>query len=299
MKATQETKKIMARTAVLAALLSLAACAPQSHNTESQVDSASTQSQGIISGDNVAANDPLVKSTVGIAVADSRGRGQVVCTGTLISKNMVITAGHCTAVTSDPRRMAIVFGGDLSAKTVQIRRVLGGRVPDQWPLLDADKQEKDWNDIAVLKIEGEAPAGFTPAVLLANKAALTSGAVITIAGFGVTDMKTQNQPKILQKAVVKLTDPKFADSEILFAQDDGKGACHGDSGGPAYMTIKGRSVLVGVTSRSATLAGAATCLDGSIYTSVAAHTAFIKKAVSDMNAKTFVAGQFIPRPRGF
>lgn len=297
MKATLEAKRRMLTTAVIGALLGLAACAPHAERMDYQTESAS-ESQGIIGGDDVAASDPLVKSTVALGMVDGVGFVQVICTATLISKNMVVTAGHCSSATLDPRRLVIIFTRDLKAKNAAIRKVLGGRVPAKWPLT-TDSQAKDWNDIAVLKFEGAAPAGYTPAVLLANKAALKDGMAVTIAGYGVIDMATEEMPDVLQKAAIKLTNSKFADSEILFAQADGKGACHGDSGGPAYVTVNGRAVLVGVTSRSATLAGGMTCKEGSIYTSVAAHIPFLKQAQTELNAKTFVAGEKIPRPRGF
>lgn len=290
MKAT--TKKVI-QTAVLGAMFGLSACAPHNEAAENYY-AADVASQGIVGGEKVAADDAISKSTVGIG-AVLQG---VICTGTLISKNLVVTAAHCTSTVSDPRRLVITFGNDISAKTLQVRKVLGGRVPAKWASLKVD-QDKDWNDIAVLRIDGEAPEGFAPAVLLANKAVLKDDLDVTIAGFGMTSMKPAKYSDLLLKAGVKMTNATFADTEILFEQTkDGKGACHGDSGGPAYITVKGRAVLIGVTSRSATEAGGMNCLEGSIYTSIAGHIAFLRQAAKELTAKSFVPGEKIAQPSG-
>ena len=290
MKAT--AKKVI-QTAVLGAMFGLSACAPHNEAEDYQTLDV-TSYQGIVGGEKVAADDALSKSTVGIGAAFQG----VICTGTLISKNLVVTAAHCTGTVANPRSLVVTFGNNIASKDLQVRKVLGGRAPANWAKVTAD-QEKDWNDIAVLRIEGEAPAGFVPAVLLANKAALKDDLEVTIAGFGMTSMKPAKYTDLLLKAGIKLTNAKFADTEILFAQTkDGKGACHGDSGGPAYITMKGRAVLIGVTSRSATEAGGLTCLEGSIYTSIAGHIEFLRQAAKELTAKSFVPGEKIAQPKG-
>lgn len=275
--------------ALLSTITMMAACAPQSEKAE--LINQDQSSQSIVGGEDVAAEDPLVKATVGIATRF----GGVICTGTLIAKNLVVTAGHCTGAVSDPRQMYITFGHDLNSKDIQVRRVLGGKSHEKWPLLKGG-QEKNWYDIAVLKFEGDVPAGFSPAVLLSNASVLKNGMEVTLAGFGVTSMQPKTTTDILQKTVVKLTNAKYSETELLFNQDEGKGACHGDSGGPAYVIIKGRAVLIGVTSRSATLKGGSTCLEGSIYTSVPALIQFLKQASIELNSKSFVPGKPIPNP---
>lgn len=289
MKATKGNDLLL-KAAVLIAFAGLAACAPKNQEAEIYQSSDASESS-IVGGEAVDAKDPLLKTTVGIAL---KGHG-VICTGTLISKNLVVTAAHCTMDLSKPSDLSVTFGNDTKAKTLQTRKVLGGRVPAKWPLLGAS-QKKDWNDIAVLKIDGVAPAGFEPAVLLANKLALKDGQDVTIAGFGLLNMIPEKSSNLMQKVVIKMTDSKYADSEVLFAQHEGKGACHGDSGGPALITVKGRPVLIGVTSRAATLKGGMNCMEGSIYTSIAAHIGFLKQASRELNAKTFVPDEPIPQP---
>jgi secreted trypsin-like serine protease len=274
------------------AVLSLA-CSPKSQTTNSQ-NLESEFNSGIVGGVAVRGNDTIARSTVGIA---SEYDG-VFCSGTLIAKNLVITAAHCTGVTADPRDMLIAFHPHQAKGTT--RKVLGGQVTKEWPMLDLQKDE-DWGDVAILRFEGSLPEGFTPATLLSPATAKTSlkpGMDIQLAGYGVTTMSPQPvDPKKLLKTTVKLS-RLFGQTELLFEQFEGRGACHGDSGGPAFAKIKNKWVLVGVTSRSATPLGGYTCLEGSIYTSVSGVSTFIKTTAQYLNSPDFVPGEKIPQPSG-
>lgn len=271
-------------------LLGLAACGPQSQTYSEALDA--DTSVGIIGGVAVQPNDAVAKSTVGIAT----GMHGVFCSGVLVAKNLVFTAGHCTGVTARPHQLQIVFGTDLKGRTEK-RKVLGGKVHPNWPKLTPE-QEKNWGDIAVLKFEGEAPAGFVPASILSSNAKLKNGMDIVLAGYGLTKMNPDIDPEKLMKVGVKLSDAKYSETEVLFKQHQGKGACHGDSGGPAFATINGKMVLVGITSRSATLAGGSTCLEGSIYSSVPGHISFLKSAAKYLNSAQFVPNEPLPQPEG-
>jgi secreted trypsin-like serine protease len=283
--------KVLKTSGILASLLTLvSACAPRSalqQSTSLDFDS------GIIGGNPVDAQEEMAKSTVAIGTMFSGN----FCTGTLVAKNLVVTAAHCTGLVRDPRMMIILFGSDLSKKnSIETRKVLGGQVPDAWPAL-TEGQTKDEGDVALLKFEGEAPAGFKPMRLLGNPEQLIAGMDVTLVGYGLTNMDPETDPKKLMKAAVKLSNPTFAKTEILFEQHEGRGACHGDSGGPAFAVINQKTFLIGVTSRSITEAGGNTCLEGSIYSSVAGQIEFLKKAARYLNSAQFVPGKPIPQPK--
>ncbi len=274
-------------------LLGLVACGgKQSHTLDAMIGT--QDSSNIVGGVAVAKEDPIAKHIVAL---EHQWYG-VYCTGILVKKNVVLTAAHCTGVGSNPRELNVVFGNDLNG-TLERRPVLGGKTTDKWPNLTIAEQNDlhaQWGDIAMLKFEGEAPAGFEPARILGNPERLQAGMDVVLAGYGLTAMPNSD-PMKLMKATVKLSNPTVTPSEMQFDQFEGKGACHGDSGGPAFTTINGKLFLIGVTSRSATEGGGNTCLEGSIYTNLATQTQFLVKTAKFLDSPEFVPGQPIAQPR--
>ncbi len=277
---------------LLPLFLGLSACdSRQSHTLDSMMGGFD-----IVGGEAVAKEDPISKHIVAL----EHPFYGVFCTGVLVKKNVIITAAHCTGLMEESSYgFNVVFGADLRGK-LERRKILGGKTTDKWPKLteaEITKIDAEWGDLAMLKFEGEAPAGFEPARILGSADRLQQGMDVVLAGYGLAAMP-DTDPMKLMKATVKLTNPKLTPSEIQFDQYQGKGACHGDSGGPAFATINDKLFLIGITSRSATEAGAETCMEGSVYTSVAAHIDFLVKTAKFLDSADFVAGAAIPQPKG-
>jgi secreted trypsin-like serine protease len=286
--------------AMVCLALGLAACAPAVQNSGTALSSFSGDA-GIINGKTVAESDPVAHSTVGLVIETSRGTA--LCTGTLVSESVVMTAAHCLAGAS---RGAVVFSLDLEKADERDARGISDALVHPKVDLSADKNS---NDIALVKFDGTLPRGYSPARLLASAKEIKTGMTVVLAGYGATGMNVsaakaesflkaskkpakprtpsrQPQPTgtpILRKVDVKLTNATYTQTEILFDMSaDGGGACHGDSGGPALATINGQLTVIGVTSRSATEKGGATCKEGSIYTNVGAFGPFIKSSIDKL-----------------
>lgn len=217
----------------------------------------------------------------------------VVCTGTLVTPRVVVTAGHCffdedgfeIAATS----YVVAFGSlDLTSPPNAdhlVTVVSGGPHPDYGigPRGDEtpsglDPTERDIGHLLLARDLVEVtPVGL--ATVTQTEEIADVGAVLTIAGYGVTDLNTLAFGVLMQAtATVVATIP----NELLLAptnptQGD---TCYGDSGGPVYGALDGRRVLLALTSRGR-LDSPLECGAGGIYTNVAFHRTYLAGATGD------------------
>lgn len=111
---------------------------------------------------------------------------------------------------------------------------------------------KDHGDIALLHFTGTTPEGYKPASVatLQESGLLLNGADTTLSGYGLNNGVENTGSEILRSVDgIKVSDNKFSRTEIQLDQRQGKGACRGDSGGPAFINVNGKLKLWGVTSR--------------------------------------------------
>ncbi len=243
----------------------LAACAPQvqqsTHTTDAQGD-------GIIGGKDISSSDPLIKGIVAVYNA-SEG---ALCTGSLLQNNVVLTAAHC--IGEKPSDLFVLFDTVLSGSSLR-RPVDQTEVSAEW----ATNQDNDTNtgDIAVLHFTGTLPAGYAAATLLTDISVLKAGATVTLAGYGISNGVTSEGAGTLRETDVTIADAAFSKTEIKLDQTHGQGACHGDSGGPAYIQVNGQYFLWGITSRGVDDPNN-DCSRYSAYTDAVAYADWLKAA---------------------
>lgn len=199
------------------------------------------------------------------------------CTGTLVSANVVVTAGHCNEVAT-----RVFFGGNVkkSGKVVRVKK----RV--RHPKYHKGKH----NDLMVLLLEkpvdSVAPRKIAPKALIDK---MTDGRVV---GFGNTDPAGYFGYGIKRQVDLPVASPRCAgqvdgrDDAVSYGCDVGleivagrpllaRDSCNGDSGGPFYVLDKqGNWLLAGATSR-ATDSAVNNCGDGGIYARLDAYRAWI------------------------
>ena len=198
------------------------------------------------------------------------------CTGTLVSPDTVVTAGHCSSITgavaasplpTRPEAITVTLGsvkaGDPAGEKPRVSRVI---VPDDYRFTnslefngDGSRGSADSNDVALLKLA--TPSKQTPVPLAAKgeRSFWAAGAVAQIAGFGVTKPDGDPPPVMHETVVPIVTDEKakatYPDSFEPVTQlgagfpEGGRDTCQGDSGGPLIVpATNGALRLVGDTS---------------------------------------------------
>lgn len=251
--------------------ITLTACAPNANNI-SEVQPAG---DGIVGGIDVKAGDKIHESVV--AVYDTL-EGQL-CTGSLLPNNLVLTAAHC--IGQDPEAMIIFFDTKITENSIA-RPVDKVQVSPYWET--RQNLRKDTGDIALIHFLGSVPKGYKPATFInMNQRLLQKGTPVVLAGFGISNGTTKEGAGSLRVTKVRIADPKFSNSEIKLDQTKGTGACHGDSGGPAYLEYNGRHYLWGVTSRGVQDENN-DCTKYSAYTNALYYRVWIQKAASKLSA---------------
>lgn len=220
------------------------------------------------------------------------------CTGTLISRNVVLTAAHCVA--SDelpptgvpPKDVFVAFGRVFSygMKRIQASEILVHPDYDSgWPAYD----------IALVRLAEPAPAYIVPIPYLPANMALTQddvGVEVNFSGFGQTENNTSGALLEVSANVVMICEdpngcqwkdsrfgpvqgPVMAPQTLCYDQNPG-GPCSGDSGGPAFVTIEGVEYVAGVTSY-----GDQTCSLFGCSTKVDAFEDFIAPFLGELNGE--------------
>ncbi len=211
-----------------------------------------TSESKIINGTLAPDGGVIEQSTVALVSSN----GQVFCTGTLIHKNFVVSAGHCLAN----------FGGTLyigfgrSSSEFQYVKAADYEVS---PGYTGSFNKAVPSDISVIELSSAAPAGYKPVGIY--KGTVAQGSSLALAGFGQTQSGGSGRLYYTSVGVTSKT------SNEITVYKGGTGSCYGDSGGPAYVTSGSSLQVIGATSR-----GQAGCGGSSVYTNVAYHLSWLR-----------------------
>ncbi len=177
--------------------------------------------------------------------------GDYLCSGTLITHDVVLTAGHC-AYGYQPSDFTVLFGTDANAGIA--RGVSEVRVHPQYDSYNIV------NDLALLRLSSAPPAGVDPIPFLPHSLGIDSSDVnknLEYVGFGQTETGSVGVRLTIDHALDWVcTSPAgctvgpgygASPNTICSSQSTG-GTCHGDSGGPAFVLRSGKEYVAGVTS---------------------------------------------------
>lgn len=190
----------------------------------------------IFGGHIVATEDPIYHSTVGL-LED----GEIVCSGVLIDKDLLLTAAHC--ISEEKVTNEIYFGGNFSKPMkAPVRQIDRHRTHPDWNQINA------YGDLALAHFEGGLPEGYTP-IAVATRLLVKEGDSVDLAGYGTSKpSRVGTGSGKLRKTSVTIKDIQDGEPFLLLDQSKGHGACYGDSGGPAMAMINNVLTLLGIAS---------------------------------------------------
>lgn len=265
---------------ILASQLVLMSCSPEPKNTSEQdtpsdlTDLDSTE-ELIIGGRLVTKKNEIAATT--ISLIDTR-QGTL-CTATLLSEDIAITAAHC--LDGNTEDLQISFG--TKAMGSETREIINKAISPRWE--NHQNDPINTGDIALIQFEGGLPKKSTPATLLKPQHKLSNGEIVTLAGFGLSTQDPDSAGR-LRSVDVKIANTNFSQTEVSLDQTNKKGACHGDSGGPAFIQDnQGGLLLWGVTSRGVN-DPTDQCRGQSVYTRIQAYSRWINSTVKKWRAST-------------
>jgi secreted trypsin-like serine protease len=188
------------------------------------------------------APSPSVASAI-VTIVGSHGTS---CTGTLIARDIILTAAHCIAPGTTYK---IVDYKSRPPRLLDIRRVATHPQFNMQSLL----AHRATADVALLQLAS--PLSAQPVALGGALMPIVAGQHLTVVGMGVAvrgdgrsggvaraaSLTVTGRPGTLQ---IRLVDPVANNTRA------GLGACTGDSGAPAFLDSSGGSVIAGIVSWS-------------------------------------------------
>ncbi len=183
----------------------------------------------------------------------------VMCSGTLVSNRVILTAAHCVHNLTRTG-FSVYFGTDIDNDPGHWLGVTDVWEHPNYHLNQSDpSQPTTLNDIAMVRLNQDAPSGVQPIPYLPRGYALTQndvGITLTFVGFG-KDQNAHVGRKLFITGSLGLacdgpancyySSMVIGPHYIAFDESSG-GPCSGDSGGPALVVRNGQEYVAGVAS---------------------------------------------------
>ncbi len=211
-----------------------------------------------------------VFTNTGAFIVKSPATGQIfpICTGTLISPTVFLTASHCTDFFERdlvPRGFTALVSFDSTVPFGDLTSRRTNLIPVTQVVTNPNynQSQNDPGDIAVLLVNAKDTRGITPAILpsaglldqLSAEGKLQN-AIFTPVGYGLQNrvvgggvpyfQDINPVPRMYAFSSFNSLTPAFLKLSQNPATGNG-GTCFGDSGGPNFFNYEGKRMLVAIT----------------------------------------------------
>jgi secreted trypsin-like serine protease len=185
--------------------------------------------------------------------------GPFLCTGTLVTPNWVLTAGHCSNITAGTVASPASWPTPLiSVRVGGVTQSDGERLGVSRVVMHPDYLLTSGYDISLLQLSSSSTMAPTQVAGAGERSIWSAGTMETIVGWGVTS-EGGSQPDRLQEAQVPITTDSYCagaysdfDPQTMVCAgfpQGGVDTCQGDSGGPMFgRGSTGALRIVGTTS---------------------------------------------------
>ena len=185
---------------------------------------------------------PVSGDRAAVMITGQRG----FCTGTLIARDLVLTAAHCVTAGGDHK--LIEFDANRQPVLRDIARIA---IHPQFNM-QTFLGHLATADVALLKLTAPM-ASASPVAMMVEAPKVAPGDRLVVGGFGIAALGNERSSGTLRSATltatgkpgnlqIRLVDPATNGARA------GLGACTGDSGGPAFQERNGQFLMVGVIS---------------------------------------------------
>lgn len=211
-----------------------------------------TPAAALVGGSPAKSGDRLARATVFITslTPSGKNRAQVGnCTGVLIERQLVLTAGHCLSELGGPSLVVAQFF-DRSNKVARTIQVLSGALhPDYAGRASADdpKPELLGADLAVLKLADPAPADRQP-IAISRRPLEAAKLRSVLLGAGLRVAADEGSGGQLRVARVSAEVVTAGPTAVALGAAAGA-VCRGDSGGPVVSAGGLWGVIIAIVRR--------------------------------------------------